>query len=93
MLPDGTKNTMSKVVNLPIVPGTSQGSSKPVSSVASQDPVHVVATDATVRAVSQAKQLVRRHKDDPFSLSEGLGQLKAVYLAEQYNIRPNQADH
>ena len=41
----------------------------------------------------RAEQLVGQYQYDPFRLSMALSQLKADYLAEHFNIRPNAAEN
>jgi hypothetical protein len=75
------------------VPVTSQQQS--TAAVPSQPvvPLPMPVGDATTRSVAQAKQLALQYANDPYLLSEALGQLKTTYLADQYHIVPSQADH
>jgi hypothetical protein len=49
-------------------------------------------TDLTAAASLQAKSLVTQYQHDPYRLSGALQQLKAKYLADQFQIIPKAAD-
>jgi hypothetical protein len=45
------------------------------------------------RVAEHARHLVRQYGNDPYKLSEALGQLKAKFQAEQFRVVSNQTDN
>jgi hypothetical protein len=89
------QNQTGEPVSLPPVLSTAgQSQAVPTQAVQPVQPSATV-TDTTVRAVADAEHLVKQYINDPFQMSEALGQLKASYLAEHYQINLNKqsAEH
>jgi hypothetical protein len=89
MFPDKPQNHLGQPVSLPTVDTPSQ----PTNLLVSPDtPQAVPPGDAILHAALQAKQLAAQYANDPFRLSEALGELRAKYLVEQYQITSSRAE-
>lgn|GEM_PF-1516376 len=77
----------------PMSMGQPQSQASPAGSAVPLGPHNTpIAPDRTAaHYASQARQLATQYANDPFRLSEALGQLKAAYLSEQYHITSKQA--
>ena len=76
----------------PMSMGQPQSQASPAGSAVPLGLQTPIAPDRTAaHYAAQAKQLAAQYANDPYKLSEALGQLKAAYLSEQYHITSNQA--
>jgi hypothetical protein len=78
---------------MPAMPQLPQQAAGPAPMPTPQASQLVASEDAAARAAAQARQLISQYGGDPYKLSEALNQLKAVYLADQYHVTPNQAEN
>jgi hypothetical protein len=93
MPPNDYQDHSSSAANLPAMSPTRPQPAPPVNVSVGQGKQPVGLNDVTSRVVVQTKQLIQQYGNDPYKLSEALGQLKAAYWAEQYHIMPNQAEN
>jgi hypothetical protein len=90
MNPDNNQNpTPHTPASLPAVPLPTQ----PTAAVPVQPPQVAPPNANLAQAASlQAKSLVSQYQQDPYRLSGAIQQLKAQFLAEQFQITPKSAD-